>query len=475
MAKDLRSFIDALRARRSADLVEIERQIPRDLYMTVIQEKLAKQGRYPAVLFRNVAGNRWPTVTGLFSSYSLLARALDVDPTEKGRVLAEYMKREANPIAPVSFSGRTAPVQEIVMTGDDIDLDSLPVQQHCAGDSGRYITIGCMICKDPVSGVTNVGTYRHELKGRARMGCMMNPVQHAATIRGRHHAAGNAMEVAVFIGHHPAYHIGGASRGPLEHDELAVTGGLLGEPVELVACKTVDLKVPAYAEVVIEGRIPPGSFDNDGPFAEYAGYYGAPMNVPAIEVTAITRRRDPIWHDLFPSFREHTQVGVLGREAQLYRRIREIVPNLGGVHLPPSGANFWHCYVSIRKRAQGEGKLAGLAVLGSNYDVKHVIVVDDDIDIYDDQEVLWAVATRVQADVDCSIVTNSFGAHLDPTAYGETRSERGPMTTKVIIDTTRPLSRQFAERVRPAKDLWDSVDLRDYVGVGNPGGDNPGR
>ena len=108
-------------------------------------------------------------------------------------------------------------------------------------------------------------------------------------------------------------------------------------------------------------------------------------------------------------------------------------------------------------------------MLGSNYDVKHVIVVDDDIDIYDDQEVLWAVATRVQADADCSIVTNSFGAHLDPTAYGETRSERGPMTTKVIIDTTRPLNREFPQRVRPAAELWDAVNLRDYLGPGAAG------
>ena len=469
MAKDLRSFIDGLRASRSADLVEIERQIPRDLFMTLIQEKLAKEGRYPAVLFRNVAGYGWPVVTGLFSSYSLLARMLEVDPTDKKRVLSEYMRREASPIAPIAFTGATAPVHEVVMTGNDIDLDRLPVQKHCAGDSGRYITIGCMICRDPVSGVTNVGTYRHELKGRTRMGCMMNPVQHAATIRNRHHSAGKAMEVAVFIGHHPAYHVGAASRGPLEHDELAVTGGLLGEAVELVACKTVDLKVPAHAEVVIEGRIAPDSFENDGPFAEYAGYYGAPMKVPVIEVTAITPRRQPIWHDLFPSFREHTQVGVLGREAQLFRRVREIVPTLDAIHLPPSGANFWHCYVSLRKRVQGEGKLAGLAVLGSNYDVKHVIVVDDDIDIYDDQEVLWAVATRVQADADCSIVTNSFGAHLDPTAYGETRSERGPMTTKVIIDTTRPLNREFPQRVRPAAELWDAVNLRDYLGPGAAG------
>lgn len=463
MPKDLRHFIGHLRANSPADLVEIEKRIPRDLYMTLIQEKLARQGRYPAVLFNNVADHGWPVVTGLFSSYRLLAHVLGVDPTDKGRVLTEFMRREASPIEPIAFSGGTAPVHEVVMTGDDIDLGKLPVQQHCEGDSGRYITIGCMICRDPVSGVMNVGTYRHELKGPARMGCMMNPVQHAATIRGRHHAANNAMEVAVFVGHHPAYHLGAASRGPIEHDELAVTGGLLGEPVELVQCKTVDLAVPAHAELVIEGRIHPNSFEMDGPFAEYAGYYGAPMRVPIIDVTAITHRKKPIWHDLFPSFREHTQVGLLGREAQLYRRLREIVPTMVGVHLPPSGANFWHCYVSLRKRTQGEGKLAGLSVLGSNYDVKHVIVVDDDIDIYNDEEVLWAVATRVQADEDCSIIGNSFGAHLDPSAYSETRSERGPMTTKVIIDATRPLTRVFPERVRPRKELWDSVNLRDYL------------
>ena len=463
MPKDLRYFLDRLRVRSPADLAEIHRQIPRDLYMTLIQEKLAKQHQYPAVLFNNVAGHQYPVVTGLFSSYRLLAHALDVDPTDNGRVLSEFMRREANPLGPVRYAGTTAPVQEVVLTGDHINLGDLPVQQHCEGDSGRYITIGCLICRDPVSGVINVGTYRHELKDANHMGCMMNPVQHAETIRSRHHGAGKPMEVAIFIGHHPAYHIGAASRGPLEHEELAVTGGLLGEPVELVPCKTVNLEVPAYAEFVIEGRIHPNSFQMDGPFAEYAGYYGAPMNVPIIEVSAITHRQQPIWHDLFPSFREHTQVGLLCREAQLYRRLREIVPTLVGVHLPPSGANFWHCYVSIKKRVQGEGKLAGLAVLGSNYDVKHVIVVDDDIDIYNDEDVLWAIATRVQADENCSIITNSFGAHLDPSAYGEDRSTKGRMTTKVIVDATMPIGKPFAKRVRPPRDLWESVNLLDYL------------
>jgi 2,5-furandicarboxylate decarboxylase 1 len=463
MAKDLRSFLEQLRSASSEDFVEIERPISRDLYMTAIQEKLARQHRYPAVLFKHVTGYDWPVVTGMFSSYRLLAHALGIDPTRKDLALAEYMKRETNLIAPVPFCRGTAPVQEVVYTGNKVDLTKLPIQQHNPDDSGRYITIGCLICKDPVSGVTNVGTYRHELKGPNRLGCMMNPVQHAETIRSRYQGAGKPMEVAIFVGHHPAYHIGAASRGQLEHDELAVTGGLLGEAVELVPCKTVDMAVPAYAEVVIEGRIQPGNFEMDGPFGEYAGYYGDGKNVPIIDVTAITHRKQPIWHDLYPSFREHTQVGVLAREAQLFRRVREICPTLIGVHLPASGANWWHCYVSLKKRVQGEGKLAGLVVLGSHYDVKHVVVVDDDIDIYNDEAVLWAIATRLQADRDCSYITNSFGAHLDPSAYGEIRHEHGPMTTKVIFDTTRPLNSKFPERVTPSKKVWDDIDLREYV------------
>ena len=177
MAKDLRYFLDWLRTSGPVDFVEIDRQIPRDLYMTLIQEKLAKERKYPAVMFKNVAGYDWPVVTGLFSSYRLLAHALEVAPTEPGQVLAEFMRREANPIAPVPYSGGTGPVQEVVLTGEGINLADLPIQQHCQGDSGRYITIGCLICRDPVSGATNVGTYRHELKGPNRMGCMMNPVQ----------------------------------------------------------------------------------------------------------------------------------------------------------------------------------------------------------------------------------------------------------------------------------------------------------
>lgn len=463
MAKDLRYFLEHIRGSGTEDLVEIHKEIPRDLYMTLIQEKLASERRYPAVLFRNVAGTPWPVVSGLFASYRLLARALDLEPTDKGRVLHEYMARLSSPLPPVDWQGGTAPVQEVVQTGAAVDISQLPIQQHCVGDSGRYITIGCLVCRDPHSGVVNVGTYRHELCGPKSMGSMMNPVQHAALIHSRYQQLKQPMEVAIFVGHHPVYAIGAATRSQVEDDEFATIGGLLQEPVELVPCKTVNLSVPAHAEVVIEGRIMPDSWIEDGPFAEYAGYYGAPKRVPLIEVTAITRRQNPIWHDLYPSYREHTQVGVLAREAQLFRRVREVAPTLVGLHLPPSGVNFYHCYVSIKKRVQGEGKLAGLAVLGSNYDVKHVIVVDDDIDIYNDEEVLWAVATRVQADEDCAVIGNSFGAHLDPSAYGESRYEKGPMTTKVIIDATRPLSKPFAERVRPPRELWDSINLKDYL------------
>lgn len=464
MPKDLRTFLERIRKAGSEDYVEVTKEIPRDLYMTTIQQKLAERRRYPAVMFKKVQGTDWPVVTGLFSSYRLLAHALDIDPRDKRQVLEEYMRREANPIKPVEFTGSIAPVQEVVLTGSDINLEALPIQVHCEGDSGRYITIGCMICRDPDSGVLNVGTYRHELKSPTTLGCMMNPVQHAAIIRSRWHERNEPMEVAIFIGHHPAYAIGTASRGTIEdHEELAVIGGLLQEPVELVPCKTVDLPVPAYAEVVIEGVIRPGVWDHDGPFAEYAGYYGEGKKVSVIEVTAITHRRNPIWHDLYPSFREHTQVGLLARESQLLRRVREVMPRVTGLHLPPSGVNFYHVYVSIDKKVEGEGKMAGLAVLGSQYDVKHVVVVDDDIDIYNDEEVLWAIATRVEADRDCSIITNSFGAHLDPSAYGENRYERGPMTTKVIIDATRPITKPFAQRVTPPKDLWESIRLEDYI------------
>lgn len=462
MNKDLRHFISFLLENHPNQIVDVNEKISRRFELPVIQQKLAKEHRFPVVYSSKVQDSEFPVVSNLFASYDLLALALGVH--DKKDVLKEYIAREENPISTKQVEPEKAPVKEIILKGDKIDLNRLPIVHHALKDSGPYITIGCMVCKDPDSGTPNVGIYRHELKAYNKLGCMINPSHNAAYIYRRYQELNRPMDVAIFIGHHPAVIIGASSSGPLNsHNEFETMGALLGEPLEIVKGETVDLEVPAWAEMVIEGIIQPGNTETDGPFAEYAGYYGDRKTVPIIDVTAITMRKNAIYHDLDPAHREHNLAGVLCLESVVYRRAQATVPTVLDVHLPPSGCCFYNLYISLKKRVEGEAKLAALAALGSNANLKHVIVVDEDVDVNNEEEVLWALATRFEADQDVIIIPNTLGAHLDPSSYGESRFNHGSMTTKVIFDATRPIHLPFAERIVPPQDVWGKIDLSTYL------------
>lgn len=273
------------------------------------------------------------------------------------------------------------------------------------------------------------------------------------------------MEVVLFVGHHPAVVLGSLVRGSLDLDELEAIGGLLGEPLEVTDAETVDLPVPAWAEVVIEGVIDPQKEITDGPFAEYTGYYGGVAKAWQIDVKAITMRKDAIYHDLDPAHREHNLSCVLCFESVIYEAVKKAVPTVQAVHLPASSCSLYTVYISLKKRIQGEGKLAALAALSAEINLKTAVVVDDDIDVYNEHEVLWAVATRVEADLDVSIIPRVTGAHLDPSAYDETRYKRGHMTSKVIVDATKPIDLPFATRITPSLELWASMKLDDYINL----------
>jgi 2,5-furandicarboxylate decarboxylase 1 len=277
----------------------------------------------------------------------------------------------------------------------------------------------------------------------------------------RYGERGEPMPAAICIGVHPAIMMAGTSRGAFGDSELERAGGLLGEPVEMVEAETVPLEVIARSEFVIEGYLYPDRLVEDGPFGEYTGYYGSNQIVPIMELTAITMRRGAIYHDVFASHPDHN-VGPLAREAQVYRSVKEFVPTVTAVHSPRCGS-LYHVYVSIKKRTEGQGRLAGMAALAGDPNIKHVFVVDDDVDVRNEHEVLWAVATRFQADTNLMLSPNTTGATLDPTAYGEDRAADGTMTTKMIVDATKPVKRPFPERVSVPRDVLERLDLRQLV------------
>lgn len=469
MSKDLRQFLQLVKEAGPNFYVEVKKPLKPELEVSVLVGKLAAEGRFPVVYCPEIEGSKLPLVTNLAGTYELQAIALDF-PTqefkriEHGEVFKEYRRRrkENVSLAPKEVPTSEAPVKEVILKGKDVDLNLLPIIKHAELDSGKYITAGMTICKDPDTGIPNAGVCRLELKGRNELGCLMNPANHGAYIARRYAELAKPMEVITAIGHHPAVIIGSVARGPLNMNELEVMGALLGEPLEIIRGETVSLPVPARAEIAIEGVIDPTKMVTDGPFGDYTGYYGGKQSCYLYQVKAMTMRQDAIYHSITPAQVEHLRVGLLNRESNLYDRVSAAVPSVKAVSY---GCVYGHpfMYIAIKKRLQGEGKLAGLAALSADLLSKFAVVVDDDVDVYNEQEVLWAIGTRVRGDTDIVIIPGVTACILDPTAHDETGVKRGPMNAKILIDATKPVGLPFPTRLTPPKELWDFMKLEDYL------------
>ncbi len=464
MNKDLREFLKEVKKAGPEYYLEAIKPIKPELELNVLQLKLEKMGLSPVIYCPEIVGSKFPLVSNIFGSYELLGLAMGLDPksSTKSDIIHHYRKlyRETRPVKKIPASD--SPVKEVVMRDEAVDLGLLPIPNHAKLDSGKYITIGHMICRDPDTGIPNVGVYRHEVKGKNKLGVMIVPSHHGGYIAARYAALKKPMEIAIFIGHHPSVAFSSFHRGSLDENELELMGGLLGESLEVTDAETVDLSVPAHSEIVIEGVLDPSNMSTDGPFAEWEGYYGIELKCYLIDVTCISMRGDAIYHDLAPSQREHNIGGVLSQTVAVHDAVKSVVPTVKEVYLPFSGRGNITGYISISKVFQGEGKRALLAAINSLNAMRLAVVVDEDIDVFNEEEVLWAIATRVRADQDIVIIPGVLGDPLCPTSYDETGVKRGQMISKVIIDATKPVNLPFPPRVTPPEDLWESIKVEDY-------------
>ncbi len=265
-------------------------------------------------------------------------------------------------------------------------------------------------------------------------------------------AAKKPLEVAISIGLDPILLLSSQAITPLGVDEYMIAGALYRKPLELVKCETVGLEVLAHAEIVLEGTILPDVREVEGPFGEYPKYYGAASPRPVLSVSVITRRKEPIYQAIVPATMEHMLLGAIPREGGMLQVIRSAVPNTVGVHLTPGGTCRYHTVVSIDKQNEGEPKNAMFAAFSSSQEIKRVMVVDKDVDIFDPVDVEWAIATRFQAASDTMIVERALGNKLDP-------SNNDGISDKMGIDATIPLGADpfRFERIRiPGKILSDS-------------------
>jgi 2,5-furandicarboxylate decarboxylase 1 len=447
MAQDLRSYLDGVKRRKPDDVQVVAQEVDPAYELTAIVVKLERElKRRPVLLFEKVKGTRFPVLTNLHASRSRLAAAMRCAPDA---MLKTYLAAMDKPIPPKVVG--TGPVKDVVLTGDRIDLHDLPQIVHHEGDAGVYLTSAISFAKDPAGETWNCAYNRLMIKGRDTTSIHLTLGKHLWEFAKIAEARGEALPVAFAIGVHPAIALGSLAIGSIDEDERAIMGALLGEPLELVRCETSGVLAPAHAEMVIEAEILPGARTPEGPFGEFTGYSLGERDREVVKVKAITHRAGAWFQDITVAHLDHMLLSTIPMEANLYRAVRAMVPSVKAVRVPGP----FTCYVSIEQRLPGQAKNAILAVLGADLYMKRVVVVDHDVDVFDDRQVNWALATRCQPDRDITVITHARGSDLDPST-----KEDGYSAKWGVDATAKPSLAAYTPRHRVPPEVAERIDLK---------------
>jgi 2,5-furandicarboxylate decarboxylase 1 len=407
----------------------------------------ATKGAVP-MLFENIKGYSSPMTVGFGGDRKLLAESIGIGPND---FIPKIIDSIVQPIPVTEVS--SGPVHENVVTGTFDLEDFFPILKYHAEDSGQYYVSGILVVKDMTGKKQYTSIRRMQYLGGNRTNILITSPELNAQYA-EYEKRGEPMEVAVMFGVVPAVTLASQVSTHLYHtDKFNIAGALLGQSLDVVKCKTVDIEVLADAEIVLEGRMLPHERVLEGPFAELAGYYGDASPQPVVEFSAITYRNNAINQTIMPASYEEKLPMALVREVTLFTTVKQVVPNIKDVHVTLGGIGRYHAIIQIEKKSEGDGKQAALAAFASDKDLKHVVVVNDDVDIHNPEDVEFAIATRVQADEDIFIVPGAKGSPLEAS-----HTLRG-VTAKMGIDATYPLkyAKQFRRTSIPIK-----IDVKDY-------------
>jgi len=435
MTRDLRSFLGKLEQR--GQLRRISALVDPDLEIAEISNRLLQSGG-PALLFENVKGSRIPVVVNLLGTVERVCWAMDMENQSELEELGIKLGKLQSPKPPKKISqaidfGKilfdvvksrpqkilfgTAPCQEVVLTGDQVDLNILPLIRPWQHDAGKVITLGLVITKDPENGIPNVSVYRLQQQSNNTMTVHWLSIRGGARHLRKAAEMGKKLEIAIALGVDPLLILAAATPIPVDLSEWIFAGLYGGEGVQLVKCKTLDLEVPAQAEFILEGTITPGEVLPDGPFGDHMGYYGGVEDSPLVRFQAITHRQNPIYLTTFsgrPPKEEAMMAIALNR---IYTPIlRQQVTEITDFFLPMEALSYKAAIISIKKAYPGQARRAALAfwsALPQFTYTKFVIVVDESINIRDPRQVVWAISSKVDPVRDVFILPQTPFDSLD--------------------------------------------------------------
>lgn len=445
MSHDLRAFLNKLE--QNGQLHHVKRPVRSEYEISALLKKT--DGKLPLV-FEQVDNYACPLVAGLGGTRATLAASLGVAESEIPQVLAHAIVHPI-PVRRVE----NAPVHENVVPAPFALDRTFPVLRYNEKDSGRFLVSGVMTARDVSGERLYTSIRRMQYLGENRCCLLVTSYEMQQQIR-YYEQMRKPMEIAVMFGVSPAVVLGSQVSTQLYHcNKLDVTGAMLGEALDVVRCKTVDIDVLADAEMVLEGRLLPWEKAEEGPFGELAGYYGRVSQQPVVEFTAMTYRSNPIAQTILAGSCEEKLPEAISREVALLASVRQTVPGVRAVHITMPGVARFHAVIQLEKRTESDGKQALLAAFSADKDLKHAVAVDTDVDLFNADDVEWAIATRMQADKDLFIVPGAAGSPLEPS-----HNLRG-VTAKMGLDATRPLHAPAFDRTYIPGE--ETINLKDYI------------
>ncbi len=462
MPRDLRQFIDELREEHPDDVVDVWPQVdPARHDVSAILQHLDDRKRYPLTLFQRASDmhgeeSAFKLVSNVFGTRERCADALGWPREKAGMPLSlEFARLEREQLPSELVDRGQAPVKEVVRRGDEVDVGVLPIVNHYELDLGPVLTMGQVMRARDGSFYDVSFAKNFYLDNPRRMTCSIHS-PHLERVLAEYEKHDEPAPIVNILGHHPAFFLGSLALAPWANDDYATIGGFMREPVRLVASETwgEEFLVPADAEILIEGEIPPGEREIADPFGEVTRHYQAQCLRPVFNVQAMTHRREALLQDIFSGHQGHWNLGGIPKEGSIFNALQRRFGIIRAVHLPYSACARLACYVSIHKSREGQAKEVGLAALTESWTLQSVVVVDQDIDPFNEQDVLWAFHTNVDPARDLDFLKN-VGNSVFTTAW---------QRQKLVIDATRPLDVAFPQMFRVPPDAMDRIKLEEWIG-----------
>ena len=404
------------------NIIEIHDEVSTNLEAAGYLKKYPKD----TIIMDKIKESDMKVISGICNTREKIASALN---TDVAGITQKIMDATNNPVFITDFEN----VKNRFDVSKPANLDQLPILTYYQRDGGPYITSGVIIAKDPDTGVRNASIHRMQLLGKDRLTARIVP-RHLYTYHQRAEELDEPLELAIAIGMHPATLLATTTSVPINVDELEVANNFHQGKMSLIKCETVDIEVPE-CEILLEGKMLPHERAEEGPFVDLTDTYDVVRQEPVIELDRMHYNKDSVYHAIMPAGFEHKLLQGLPQEPRIFSAVQNTVPTVKNVALTEGGCCWLHAAVSIKKQTQGDGKNVIMAALAAHPSLKHCVVVDEDVDIFDAEDIEYAIATRVKGDEDILIVPGARGSSLDPCAKPD------GTTTKVGVDATKPLDK----------------------------------